>query len=116
MDRSKQYTIEDMLRFQLCDEDGVFIVHADTNKPYYVYELAEIYYQKRKNILKNTDFVDNKIKSAFFKRGTRKKLFNSIDVDNMVKMSKEGISKRQIAKIYHCDEKTIRNYLKNRSQ
>ena len=116
---TREYTIEEMLKFQIHDEDRIPIVHLNTKKPYYIYELAEIYHQKiqmEKYHKKNADFVDNKIKSAFFKQGTRKKLFDEIDIDNILQMSRNGLSKRKIAKIYHCDEKTIRNYLKKTLQ
>lgn len=114
----REYTIEEMLKFQIHDEDRTPIVHLNTKKPYYIYELAEIYHQMQmeRHHRKNADFVDNKIKSAFFKQGTRKKLLNEIDIDNILQMSRNGLSKRKIAKIYHCDEKTIRNYLKKRLQ
>lgn len=116
---TKKYTIEEMLKFQIHDEDSIPIVHLDTKKPYYIYELAEIYHQiqiEKYHANTNADFVDNKIKSAFFKRGTRKKLLNETDIDNVLQMSRNGLSKRKIAKIYHCDEKTIRNYLKKTLQ
>lgn len=113
---TKEYTVEEMLKFQIHDEEGVPIIHTSTREPYYIYELVQICCPKKNYINTNADFVDNKIKSAFFKRGVKKKLFDEIDIDNILEMSKSGLSNRKIAKIYHCDEKTIRNYLKKRLQ
>lgn len=47
-----------------------------------------------------------------FKRGHRKKMFSSIEVQNIKDLKLKGFSNCKIAEIYHCSEKTIRNYLK----
>lgn len=53
-----------------------------------------------------------KTKSAkSFVQGHRHKMFSNKDIENIKNLKKQGISNRKIAKIYHCDEKTIRNYL-----
>lgn len=46
--------------------------------------------------------------------GGRKKIFTDSQIAEIEKCYSEGKSKRAIAKIFSCSEKTIRNYLKAR--
>lgn len=46
------------------------------------------------------------------RKGHRKKMFTEIQILEIKKLYSEGVSKNKIAKIFHCNEKTIRNYLK----
>lgn len=61
---------------------------------------------------------ENKGKSAEEKKpfkpiaGKRKKMFGAADVEEMKRLFASGKSKRKIAVIMHCSEKTVRNYLK----
>lgn len=47
-----------------------------------------------------------------FKQGHRKKMFTQEQIEEMVKLKEQGLSNVKIGKIYHCDESTIRRYLK----
>jgi len=103
------YSVDEMLKFQLRNEQGVLIVHSGTNKAYYAYELAEIYHQQ-----KGAENVANNTKSAKpFTRGHRHKIFASKEIEKIENLKSQGISNRKIAKMFNCDEKTIRNYLRS---
>lgn len=81
---------------------------GDTDEPYYIYKFIEEYSK-----LKSAENVVNSTKSAFkpFIRGHRKKLFTEKEIEKMKNLKSQGTSNRRIAKIFSCDEKTIRNYL-----
>ena len=49
-----------------------------------------------------------------FIRGRRPKMFTTEQIEKIKQLKKQGKSNVQIAKIYHCSEKTIRNYLKEK--
>lgn len=103
------YSVNEMLKMQLKNSDGVNLVHDGTNKPYFAYELAEVYHQ-----MKIAENVQNTTKSATksFVKGHRKKMFGSQEVQKIQDLINEKKSNRQIAKYLKCDEKTIRNYRK----
>lgn len=70
---------------------------------------------------KNADFAGNSAKSAHveikgIERGKRKRKLSDVDIANVFKLLESGVSKRKIAKIYNCDEKTIRNVAKREIQ
>lgn len=86
---------------------------------YYVneYELFEDKVLRMFFDSKNADFAENSAKSAHIKtkgieRGKRKRKLSDVDIANVFKLLESGVSKRKIAKIYNCDEKTIRNVAK----
>lgn len=80
-------------------------------KVYAVYDFGKmefIYYLNPTDAEK----AKNQTKSAkSFIQGHRHKIFTNQDIENIKDLKKQGLSNRKIAKIYHCDEKTIRNYL-----
>ena len=71
-------------------------------------------YEELKKIFESTisDKKEIKIKSEF-KQGHRKRMFNKEQVEQIKQLYADGMSKNQIAKMYRCSEKTIRNYLKH---
>lgn len=89
---------------------------------YYVneYELFEDKVLRMFFDSKNADFAGNSAKSAHvehveikgIERGKRKRKLSDVDIANVFKLLESGVSKRKIAKIYNCDEKTIRNVAK----
>jgi DNA-binding NarL/FixJ family response regulator len=112
--------IKEMLDWQIhFNQDG-----GDKVFPFYwTDEKGEIYkdrpltlrtvYQELKRVLEPSipDKEEVIIKSEF-KQGHRKKMFNEEQVEEIKQLYADGISKSQIAKMYKCSEKTIRNYLK----
>lgn len=60
----------------------------------------------------NTTKSDKKRKTKIFVRGRRPKMFTAEQIEKIKQLKKQGKSNVQIAKICHCSEKTIRNYLK----
>ena len=121
----REYKVEEMYNFQLVDSNlvdkDILIVHTDSRKPYYVYELCQYYHSAKCNEcanLYNAYLLQNKANSASqsksFKKmqGIKKKKFNDNEIQKIIEMSKSGKSNRKIAKEFHCCEKTIRNYLK----
>lgn len=114
-----EYTVEQMLEFQLHDNFGNKIIHSDNKKPYYVKDLLFLNFNCNNCVYRNCKeekLVENQTKSSNkeFKKmqGRKKKKFNDKQVEEIIQMSKNGISNRKIAKEFHCSEKTIRNYLK----
>lgn len=68
-----------------------------------VVKIGHLYYLKS----------DEKQKVKIFVRGRKPKIFTTEQIKEIKQLKKQGKSNVQIAKIYHCSEKTIRNYLKN---
>jgi len=62
-------------------------------------------------IIENSEKARNQTLSEL-KQGHRKKMFTEIQVAEIKRLYSAGVSKNKIAKIFHCSEKTIRNYLK----
>lgn len=82
-------------------------VYAGTQTPLLVCGLVEevnrLYAEK----------VRNDAKSAKpFIQGHRHKIFSAERIGEIKRLKMQGLSNRRIAKIFGCDEKTIRNYLK----
>ncbi len=105
------YEFDEMYKMYLYDPNLKSWVYKDkteeiyTIKDFLEYFSAEI---ERKS-------AENKIKSApqkALQRGHRKKMFNNKDIEKIRKLKEENTSNRQIAKILKCDEKTVRNYLR----
>lgn len=55
------------------------------------------------------------LKKDYIKRGKRPKIFNQQQINEIYKLKDAGISNVKIAKQFGVNEKTIRNYLKERS-
>ena len=80
-----------------------------------VIKVGNLYYLSDVSDLEeNTTKSDKKRKSKMFIRGRRPKMFTTEQIEKIKQLKKQGKSNVQIAKIYHCSEKTIRNYLKEK--
>ena len=101
----KQEGFTEARPFYWIGEDGII----DENRPL----TLRTAYEELKRIFEPTisDKKDIKIKSEF-KQGHRKRMFNEEQVEKIKQLYADGMSKNQIAKMYRCSEKTIRNYLK----
>lgn len=83
----------------------VSIVHHQTNKPYYAYELAEIYLQQEEKKRRMGRLNSEESRS--------KKLAFSGEKLNQLKQDRfNGMSIRALANKYDCSTRTIQKYLK----
>ena len=91
-------------------DDSINEVVAETIELYkYAFNLG---YNQYKKELEVTEEAEELPKSVNPIAGVKPKMFNQNDI-NMMKSFKElGYSNCEIAKKYKCNEKTIRNYLK----
>ncbi len=105
------YEFDEMRKMYLYDPNAKDWIYEDeTGKIYTIEDFIEYFSAEieRKS-------AENRIKSApqkALQRGHRKKMFNNKDIEEIRKLKEENTSNRQIAKILKCDEKTIRNYLR----
>ena len=105
---SRGWSVEEMLQeqlaFQIKDGKQVkfsHIVHYDTDKKYYAYELAEAYLQREEK------------KRRIERLKKRKELAFSGEKLNKLKQDrKAGMSIRALANKYNCSTRTIQKYLK----
>ena len=109
---------EEMFKEQLVFElaDGTFtpIVHSQNKEPYYAFELAELYHKRKLEEKK----VENITKNEKFQicQGHRKQMF-TVEQKSLIFYKNKilNISKRQLAKEYHCSDATIRRIIKELS-
>ncbi len=107
---SRTYSVDEMLKL-IVGLNGEF-VHVGTDKPYYIYELAEIYHQEKLDNAK--EYATNTKNKPFVAlEGHRKQMFSETqkqDIRNI--FHDENISKRELARQFKCSEATIRRILK----
>lgn len=78
-----------------------------------VIKVGNLYYLSDiSDLEEDTTKSDKKQKAKIFVRGRRPKMFTEEQIEKIKQLKKQGKSNVQIAKTYHCSEKTIRNYLK----
>ena len=105
--------LEEQLAFQKHDGTLTLMIHADTDKPYLAKELCEVYHQRKlkessENVTKQTKSETNN-----FQRGHRKSMFSQEQKRKIyAEHTIDKISKCELARKYHCSEKTIRNIIK----
>ena len=107
------WKLEEMLKEQLVFKqvNGVFVsvVHHQSEEPYYAFELAEFYHKQKLEEEKNVT------KDSVFRvcQGHRKQMFTSEQKEEILYKNKIlNVSKRQLAKEYHCSDTTIRRIIK----
>ena len=103
------WSFDEILKEQLAFETSkglAHIVHAHTVKPYYAYELAEVYLKR--------EF--EKLQSEKLKSLPRKKAFTDLELLEMVSDRERGLSIRQLARKYNKSTATIQKYLKIKAQ
>lgn len=62
--------------------------------------------------IENLEKENKELKERKVRRGCKHKMFGEDDKAKMKKLKKDGYSLRKIAEIMGCNEKTVRNYLK----
>ena len=105
--------LEEQLAFQKHDGTLALMYHSETDKPYLAKEMCEEYHQNK--LKESSDNVEKFTKSENnnFHRGHRKSKFTQ---EQKSKIYTEFVyaskSKCELARIYGCSEKTIRNIIK----
>lgn len=111
------WSLEDILKeqFALKLHDGTLglMVHHGTNQPYLVKEVCEVYHQNKLKEQSENVTKPTKSEANNFQRGHRKSMFTQEQKEEIYRRHiKDKESKSALARKYRCNEKTIRNVIK----
>lgn len=105
------YEFDEMYKMKLYDPDReIWVLAGNTGEVFTIKDFIEYFYEEIE--AKSAEIKRKSAPQKALQKKHKKKIFNDKDIKKIKELKKRGISNRQIAKIFKCDEKTIRNYLK----